>query len=295
MKNLHFLFLAALAATLVGCGNSTPKPSLSSEVDTLSYALGITGTRGLQDYLYTREGIDTSSVYMEAFLKGVKAGVNASDDKKKAAFYAGVNIGQQIANQMVPNINRQLFDDDTTRTISVKNYLSGFISEVRHQRTRLQPDLAMAIVQTKMEEIRTATMRERFAPNLEAGKRFLEENAKKEGVVTLPSGLQYKVIKQGHGPIPADSCTVEVNYEGRLINDTIFDSSYQRGKPAQFRLRGVIPGWTEAITQMPVGSEWEIYVPQELAYGERRQAKIDPFSALVFKIELLDIVDKNKK
>ncbi len=293
MKKLQFILFAAFAATLVGCGNSTPKANLSTEVDTLSYALGVTNTRGLKEYLVGREGVDTT--YMEAFIKGVNAGINAGDDKKMMAYYAGLRIGQQISNQMVPNINAQLFDDDSTKSISIKNFMSGFMGELRHQKTRIPSEEALPIVQTKMESIRSATMRERFAPNREAGEKFLAENAKKEGVVTLPSGVQYKILKEGHGPIPADSCTVEVNYEGRLINDSIFDSSYQRGKPAQLRLRSVIPGWCEAITNMPVGSEWEIYIPQELAYGERRQAKIDPFSALVFKVELVDIVDKNKK
>ena len=112
---------------------------------------------------------------------------------------------------------------------------------------------------------------------------------------TLPSGVQYKVIKEGNGVIPTDSSVVKVNYEGRLIDGTVFDSSYKRGEPATFPVRSVIKGWTEILCHMPAGSEWEVYIPQELAYGEREQGKdIKPFSALIFKLELLE-VDPAKK
>jgi FKBP-type peptidyl-prolyl cis-trans isomerase FklB len=111
-------------------------------------------------------------------------------------------------------------------------------------------------------------------------------------VKTLPSGLQYKVLKEGTGAIPTDTSLVKVHYEGRLVNDTIFDSSYKRGEPTTFRCNQVIKGWTEALCHMPAGSVWEVYIPQELAYGERQQSKIDPFSALIFKIELLEVNPK---
>ena len=119
---------------------------------------------------------------------------------------------------------------------------------------------------------------------------FLSENAKKEGVVTLPSGLQYKILKEGKGVIPKDTSLVRVHYEGRLIDGTVFDSSYQRGKPAEMYANRVIKGFTEALTHMPAGSVWEVYIPQELAYGEREAGLIKPYSAIIFKIELLKVV-----
>ncbi len=285
-----------MAATLVGCGNATPKATLTTDVDSVSYAYGVNYTQGLREYLMRSLGdedkLDTA--YIEAFLRGMNEGINAGDDKKKRAYYMGLSQGMIMLNQVVPGINRQLFDDDSTRSISVKNFMSGFLGQVRNQKVRIPLQEAQGVIQMKSGKIHSDVIRERFAANREAGEKFLAENAKKEGVVTLPSGVQYKILREGHGPIPADSCTVEVNYEGRLINDTVFDSSYRRSKPAQLRLRQVIPGWCEALTQMPVGSEWEIYIPQELAYGERNQPNIDPLSALIFKVELLDIVDKNK-
>lgn len=125
--------------------------------------------------------------------------------------------------------------------------------------------------------------------NKEKGERFMEMNAKKEGVNTLPSGVQYKVIKEGTGVIPSDTSLVKVHYEGRLIDDEIFDSSYKRGEPALFRVNQVVKGWSDALTHMPEGSVWEVYIPQDMAYGEREQNIIKPYSALIFKIELIKV------
>ena len=119
--------------------------------------------------------------------------------------------------------------------------------------------------------------------------------AKKAGIKKLANGVYYEVIKEGNGEIPADTSRVEVNYEGKLINDTVFDSSYERKSPATFRCNQVIPGWTEALTHMPVGSTWMVYIPQDQAYAEREAGQIKPFSALKFKIELLSIKNKTGK
>lgn len=124
-----------------------------------------------------------------------------------------------------------------------------------------------------------------------AGQQFLETNAKEEGVRQTESGLQFKVLAQGEGAIPNRQDRVSVHYTGRLLDGTVFDSSVQRGQPAEFPVNGVIPGWIEALTLMPVGSKWELYIPHTLAYGERGAgASIPPFSALIFEVELLDIL-----
>ena len=133
-------------------------------------------------------------------------------------------------------------------------------------------------------------MEKKYADNKAAGEKFLAENKTKEGVVTTPSGLQYKIITKGTGEIPADSSKVKVNYKGTLIDGTEFDSSYKRKEPATFRANQVIKGWTEALTMMPVGSKWELYIPQELAYGARETGgQIKPFSTLIFEVELVGI------
>jgi FKBP-type peptidyl-prolyl cis-trans isomerase len=129
------------------------------------------------------------------------------------------------------------------------------------------------------------------AKNKEEGAAWLAENAKKEGVVTLDSGLQYKVLTAGSGTSPTPGDTVSVNYRGTLIDGTEFDSSYSRGQPAQFKVSGVIPGWTEALQKMKTGDKWELYVPADLAYGDRQQGdKIKPGSTLIFQVEVLEVI-----
>ena len=151
---------------------------------------------------------------------------------------------------------------------------------------------AQQVAQIKMIEIRTKAVAEQYSDNKKAGDKWLEANKKKAGVKTLPSGLQYKVIKEGNGALPKDTSLVKVNYEGKLIDGTVFDSSYKRKNPVTMRANQVIKGWTEALVRMPAGSVWEVYIPQDLAYGDREQGQIKPFSALIFKIELLEVDPK---
>lgn len=126
--------------------------------------------------------------------------------------------------------------------------------------------------------------------NKDAGYKFLEENKKKEGINVTPSGLQYKVIVKGEGAVPTAENTIKAHYRGTLIDGTQFDSSYDRGEPLLFSPRQVIKGWQEALTMMPVGSKWMLYIPQELGYGARNTGAIKPYSALIFEVELLEIV-----
>ena len=156
--------------------------------------------------------------------------------------------------------------------------------ESEHLEKALAPLVAM---QVKKAKEKAASDEKLKIP----GKQFLAENAKKDGVVVLPSGLQYKIIKKGYGRIPKDTSMVKVNYEGRTIDGNVFDSSYKRNYPLTLRCNQTIKGWTEAMTLMPEGSVWEIYIPENLAYGEREQGDIKPFSTLIFKVQLIKIVD----
>ena len=288
MKKFSFMAaLAIVAAGMVSCGKSTPKANLKSDVDTLSYAIGMAQTQGLKEYLVERMDVDTT--YMKEFIKGLNEGANAGDDKKKAAYYAGIQIGQQISNIMMKNINREVFGNDSTKTISLKNFMAGFVSGVTGKNGLMTVEQAGQTAQTKMQQMKAEQMMKQYGPNKEKGEKFLAENAKKEGVKTLPSGVQYKVIKEGSGAIPADTSKVKVNYEGRTIDGKVFDSSYKRNQPLTLRCNQTIKGWTDAMVHMPVGSVWEVYIPQNLAYGEREQGDIKPFSVLIFKIELFGI------
>ena len=289
MKKFTFAaiaLIAALAASFSSCGNS-PKANLKNDIDTVSYTIGMSQTRGLKEYLVNQLGVDTT--YMDAFIKGLNEGAKAGDDKKTAAYYAGIQIGQQISNQMIKGLNRELFGEDSTKTVSMKNFLAGFIAGTTGKNQLMTIEQANEIAQAKLQAIKAREAEKQYGDNKAAGEKFLAENAKKEGVKVLPSGVQYKVIKEGSGEIPADSSMVVVNYEGKTIDGKVFDSSYDRKEPVTFPANRVIKGWTEALVHMPVGSIWEVYIPQELAYGERSTGQLKPFSALIFKIELVSI------
>ena len=295
MKKFTFAAVAlivALAASFSSCGNS-PKANLKNDIDTVSYTVGMAQSQGLKEYLVNQLGVDTT--YMDAFIKGLNEGANAGDDKKTAAYYAGIQIGQQISNQMIKGLNHELFGEDSTKTISMKNFLAGFIAGTTGKKQLMTVEQAGEIAQAKIQAIKAQEAEKQYGDNKAAGEKFLAENAKKEGVKTLPSGVQYKVIKEGNGEIPADSSVVVVNYEGKTIDGKVFDSSYTRNEPVTFQANRVIKGWTEALVHMPVGSTWEVYIPQELAYGERSTGQLKPFSALIFKIELVSIKKDNAK
>ena len=291
MKKVSIFMAIAAAASLASCTAQAPKANLKTDIDSLSYSIGMAQTQGLKGYLTGRLDVDTA--YMAEFIKGLNEGANKTS-KKDIAYMAGLQIGQQISNQMMKGINQELFAGDSTKTISKDNFMAGFIAGTLEKGGVMTMEAAQEYTRTAMETIKAKAMEEKYADNKAAGEKFLAENKTKEGVKTTESGLQYKVITEGKGEIPADTCKVKVNYKGTLIDGTEFDSSYKRNEPATFRANQVIKGWTEALTMMPVGSKWELYIPQELAYGSRESGQIKPFSTLIFEVELVGIEKDNK-
>ena len=291
MKKVSIFMAIAAAASLASCTAQAPQANLKTDIDSLSYSIGMAQTQGLKGYLTGRLDVDTA--YMAEFIKGLNEGANKTS-KKDIAYMAGLQIGQQISNQMMKGINQELFAGDSTKTISKDNFMAGFIAGTLEKGGVMTMEAAQEYTRTAMETIKAKAMEEKYADNKAAGEKFLAENKTKEGVKTTESGLQYKVITEGKGEIPADTCKVKVNYKGTLIDGTEFDSSYKRNEPATFRANQVIKGWTEALTMMPVGSKWELYIPQELAYGSRESGQIKPFSTLIFEVELVGI-EKDKK
>ena len=288
MKKLTFVAAMAIAAaTFTSCGNGTPTANLKSDIDSMSYAMGVSQTQGLKEFLVERMSIDTT--YMNDFIKGLNDGANAGDNKKKAAYYAGIQIGQQISNQMIVGINHEIFGDDSTKSISLKNFMAGFVAGTTGKGQKMTLEQAQKVAESKMQEVKAKVLEKEYGPNKIAGEKFMAETAKKEGVKPLANGIYYKVIKEGSGAMPKDTSMVKVHYEGRLSDGTVFDSSYERGEPVTLRANQVIKGFTEALVHMPVGSTWEVYIPQEMAYGEREQRQIKPFSTLIFKIELISL------
>lgn len=288
MKKLTFAAVAAVsAAMLVSCGNSTPKANLKSEIDTVSYAMGVMQGQSLKEYMTRGMGVDTA--YVDEFIKGLNVGVNAGDDKKKSAYYAGVQIGQQISNQMVKAINHDLFGDDSTKSVSMKNLMAALICGVKGEKTIMTAEQAQMVWQAKSQAIKAKSMEQQYGKNKEEGAKFIAEYAKKAGVKKLDGGVLYRVIKEGKGEMPKDTSLVRVHYEGKTVDGKVFDSSYERKEPVQLRANQVIPGWTTALTHMPVGSTWEVVIPYDKAYGDRETPQIKPFSTLIFKIELVGV------
>lgn len=286
MKKFGFICAAVFAALMSSCGNGTPKADMKNDVDSLSYAIGMAQTQGLKQYLVQRLGVDTT--YIDEFVKGLNDGASAGDDKKTTAYYAGVQIGQQIL-QMEKGINNELFGEDSTQTISHKNFIAGFVAGTLEKNGLMSVEEAGQMAQTKMQVVKSQHLEKVYGDNKKACEDFMAQIAKKDGIKKLDNGVYYEVVTEGTGEIPADTSRVKVNYEGKLINDSIFDSTYKRGEPTTFRCNQVIPGWTNALTHMPVGSTWNVYIPQDQAYAEREAGLIKPFSCLIFKIELLGI------
>lgn len=289
MKKVSFLMMLAATASIASCTAQSPKAQLDNGIDSLSYSFGLAQTNGLKEHLTMRLGID--STYMADFVKGVLDGANNKVTPKEKAYQAGKEIGQLISEQWIPGFTEQVFGaEDSTSQLNKNNILAGFIAGALGKGEQIDMMEATQYLETNMREIRHQQAYKQYSANREAGEKFLAENKTKEGVQTTASGLQYKIIKQGNGPIPTDTSKVKVHYRGTLIDGTEFDSSYSRNKPMSFEANRVIKGWTEALTMMPVGSKWEIYIPYDLGYGaEASGRKIKPFSTLIFEVELLDI------
>ena len=263
---------------------------LKNSSDSVSYAAGMAITNGLMPFLKQQHGIDSASIGI--FLKAFEEVINAGESPEAKAKVAGVEIANQVRGRMLPGISSE-FKDSPDSIISDLFY-RGFIDAMKQDTTHFKQAVAEEFFKQKQEADKLAKEEKLYGANRDAGIKFLKENAQKEGVITTASGLQYKVLVKGEGEVPQKTDKVLVNYEGRLVDGTVFDASAKHGdKPAEFRADQVIKGRTEALTMMPVGSKWQLYIPQELAYGERNAGNIKPYSTLIFDVELIGI-DKPK-
>jgi len=204
--------------------------------------------------------------------------VDIKTDSDSLSYAIGINMGYNFKNAKIDNIN----------IMAVAN---GIMDVKEAKKDLMAPEKAMQLIQKFLDKQKLAE----GAKNIEAGKKFLEENAKKEGVISDPEGFQYKMLQEGTGAIPTETDVVKVHYKGTLIDGTEFDSSYKRNEPAQFPLNGVIRGWTLGLQKMKVGSKIMLWLPANLAYGERGGGPIGANQTLIFEIELLEIVKEEKK
>jgi FKBP-type peptidyl-prolyl cis-trans isomerase FklB len=199
-------------------------------------------------------------------------------DEERGAYAVGLGIGQTLKAQQLTDL------DLTFLAQGIKDALSG-----------VKPALSDKEIQATIQSVQKNAFAKVAARNSAEGEKFLAANAKKAGVKTTKSGLQYKVLKEGNGPSPKATDVVRTHYHGTFINGEVFDSSVERKEPAEFEVNGVIPGWTEALQLMKVGSKWQLFVPFKLAYGERGYRGIPPAATLVFEVELLDILNETLK
>ena len=270
MKNTTYMALALLASATFNTALAGKKKDvvqvatvapveLKTSSDSVSYAAGMAATKGLIPFV-----------------------------QQQSAYAAGMQIAQMAQQRILPSVQQELVG--TKDSVAAQNFYNGFIDALQKNFTKYTEEEAQQFYEQRVEAAKKA----KTEAAISVGKNWLADNAKKAGVVTLPSGLQYKVISNGSGEKPTATDEVVVKYEGKLIDGTVFDSSYKRTPDtSSFRCDQVIAGWTEALQLMTPGSKWELYIPQDLAYGAREMGSIPAYSTLIFTVELLK-VNKSK-
>ena len=246
--------------------------------DSASYAMGVLQAPSLKQYLMQNEGLDSANVQIA--LSALNAQMSHEEANRIIALAAGLKIAR-INESLKPKLNQQLTGKADTTFLKTEIMNRALFDANAGDSCMLTYDQAMELMK-RQEAFVAEGMR------LE-NQKWLDENAQKEGVVTTASGLQYKVLVQGTGAKATVDNTVEVHYEGSLIDGTVFDSSYKRNQTASFKPTQVIKGWTEALQLMPEGSTWELYIPYNLAYGEQGNQSIPPYSTLIFKVQVIAV------
>ena len=327
MKTFKFFAICAIAAmalTMVSCNRaSAPRTNLRTTVDTTSYAWGVSIAPELRQILEhegilenvsmieqnfdirmmtadslerialgreRRAAVDSinriNEPRLNEFIRGMRHAMNVEADSPYAA---GLLRGTQLS-QMIAGTNEMMFGANADESLNTNQVLAGMIKALRGQQTVMNTTEANEIFQRNVERAQEDAIMRQFGDNREAGIAFLTENARREGVVVLPSGLQYEIIREGTGEKPAETDVVRVHYHGTFVDGTVFESSIEMGQDVTFPVNRVIAGWTEALQLMPVGSKWRLFIPYDLGYGAQDMGNIRPFSMLIFDVELLEIV-----
>lgn len=269
---MRLLFILSISGVLSLSACNVPgtgKPKLANEVDSISYALGSVIATNISNQLQNQIGI-----------------FDTLDQKMLAKAFATSKVKKEYLDYVKEQLD----------SISEEVFMKGFMNQLTYGKNGVYNDMmadgALREKNSKVRARKEEEARVEAQVNLEAGQKFLEANKQNPGIVVTESGLQYQIISNGNGDKPTDSDNVKCIYHGTLLDGTVFDSSKERGDTATFNVKGVIKGWTEALMMMPVGSKWKLFVPAELAYGERAMGKIKPNSTLIFEVELIDIVKK---
>lgn len=272
------------------CGGCSVE--LKTKEDSVANIYGTALSRGLKEYATMQLGVDSTK--LNEFAKGILDNVKADNsDPSKKAYNVGNSLGSDIANKTM-QFGKEYFAADPDQQFNTAIVATALVKALLGK-SEIEPEVAGQQLNDIMQQRKVENDEKMYGPIREEGEKFLAENKSKEGVITTASGLQYKVLTAGTGAVPTKTDKVKVQYEGKLLDGTVFDSSYQRNQPATFGVTQVIKGWTEALQLMPVGSKWELYIPYQLAYGERGSgSNIKPYSMLIFTVELLDIEAKKE-
>ena len=325
MKFKNILMAGALAATLVSCGSSfKSQTKIVTKADSVAYLMGvIDGSR--QETTYNHFGLDTllnfdlyfDALYKASTNKPLKYELDSVNEQFLANFTTLIQLyTQKVMKDTTGNVPGLLFTssylDSASYLLGVSDgeaigdgyrnsgldsvgikycfYYEGFREANQETTTRIDAEKYSDMVTDFFAEIREKELMKRFGDIKREGEEFLAKNKANEDVVTTKSGLQYTIITEGKGAKPVMYDKVKVHYTGTFLDGTVFDSSVERGEPAEFYVGGVIEGWNEALQLMPVGSKWKLFIPQELAYGAEGRPQIKPYTMLIFEVELLEIV-----
>ncbi|MCQ2223065.1 MAG: FKBP-type peptidyl-prolyl cis-trans isomerase [Bacteroidaceae bacterium] len=295
MKKITMTLAAAAALVLGSCGSvSAPKAELENDLDTLCYAYGLGQSNGLSEYAFTERGLGLDSAYEAEFIKGIMEGANIGGSESKKAYYSGIAIGQQLVNQVTKGLKYEIFGpNDSINEVNLNAFMAGFISGAKKDSAsyKFKMEEVEGIIRAKMTEVKAKAMEAQYGEYKKQNEEYMKKVAKDADVKPLADGVYYKVLQEGTGAVPTLSDRVKVNYEGKTIDNNIFDSTYRDGRePIELGVTQVIKGWTTALTSMPVGSKWELYIPSDAGYGAQESGPIKPFSTLVFTVELLEIL-----
>ena len=252
---------------------------LATASDSVSFAAGKAATLGLIQYLQQEYQVDTA--YMHDVVKGFNEAMARFSDPEYKAYNAGAQVARMVLERILPGTASKF--EGTSGSISADLFTAGFRAALVGDSTLFTDDKAREYFEDRL----VASREEAQRVYREANEQWLAQNRDKEGVKTTASGLQYKILRAGTGAVPTDKDRVTVKYEGKMIDGTVFDSSYKRTpQTSTFGCTQVIKGWPEALTMMTVGSKWELAIPKELGYGSRQAGQIKPYSTLIFTVEL---------
>ncbi len=305
MKKFSFLVAVVTAVLFAACEGGAGinmstagkggKAKLANDVDTICYVIGNLNGKQLKSNIFSKEGMNIDSAYIDEFLKGVMDGANASNAKKNA-YMAGVSMGFEMKQYLEKGVKSELYGrEDSTHTINTNDFLAGLVAGITNRPSRIEGEeyMLQGMIREKMSKIYEETKAQQNAGYKKENDDYLAKIAKKDGVKELGDGILYEVVTEGKGAIATAEQRVRVHYEGKTIDGNVFDSSYERNEPIELLPTQVIPGWTKALTAMPVGSKWIVYIPYSQGYGDEGYGPIKGFSTLIFTIEVLDILDEN--